>query len=129
MARRRRDGAVPLLSSQPSRSEAGSLWSTLTLGWMAPLLALGAQRQLQPEDMLLLDPQLDPQACGQELLAAWRAVRRAGCLRRRGRMAARQIAGIGKAHSATLPACRSARRTRATPRCCAACACCTGSRW
>jgi hypothetical protein len=41
------------------------------MGWLSPLLRTGSQRPLQAQDMLTLEPDLQPQVCGRQLYAAW----------------------------------------------------------
>ena len=48
-----------------------SLLSSLSFSWVNPLMRLGARRQLQPADLLLLDPLLEPAACADLLWLQW----------------------------------------------------------
>ncbi|GJP54811.1 hypothetical protein CLOM_g13850 [Closterium sp. NIES-68] len=54
------------------------LASNLTFSWVNPLVALGAQRQLSPRDLLPLPPDVEPQVCGQLLWSRWEEERAAG---------------------------------------------------
>lgn len=56
----------------------GSLSSRLWFGWVSPLMATGAARQLQPDDLLLLDSELQPRACSEALWQCWSQVRNQG---------------------------------------------------
>ena len=47
--------------------------SAATFAWVTPLLHRGASRErLEPGDLFVLPPALEPAACGQRLWAAWR---------------------------------------------------------
>eukprot|EP00850_Spirogloea_muscicola_P000055 SM000001S04457 [mRNA] locus=s1:278991:289139:+ [translate_table: standard] len=48
-----------------------SVWSQLTFSWVDPLLALGAERQLEFADLFELPETMQPQACGDRLWCLW----------------------------------------------------------
>lgn len=52
----------------------------LALGWVTPLMRLGAQRPLQQEDLLQLPPNLQPSEARQVLWSKWCQVCGSGLL-------------------------------------------------
>ncbi|GAQ86722.1 ABC transporter C family [Klebsormidium nitens] len=53
-----------------------AIWSALTFRWVDGLMALGASRQLEPEDLFPLEESLEPRVCCQRLWSAWAQERR-----------------------------------------------------
>eukprot|EP00198_Chlamydomonas_reinhardtii_P000502 XP_001689837.1 predicted protein [Chlamydomonas reinhardtii] len=56
---------------KPAAVSDNNVWSACWFSWVTPLMRHGSQAQLQAEDLLELDPSLQPSACGMELWRSW----------------------------------------------------------
>nr|ARO50105.1 multidrug resistance-associated protein [Yamagishiella unicocca] len=55
----------------PPRTIGHSKWDTCWFSWLTPLMQTGSSRQLQADDLLLLDPSMQPGRCGRRLWLNW----------------------------------------------------------
>ncbi|GFR50512.1 hypothetical protein Agub_g12778, partial [Astrephomene gubernaculifera] len=65
----------PATGDAPGREQiwtAGhGAWSSCWFSWVTPLMQTGSRRQLQSDDLLQLDPSLEPERCGRTLWLNW----------------------------------------------------------
>ncbi|GIM00922.1 hypothetical protein Vretimale_5804, partial [Volvox reticuliferus] len=55
----------------PACTAGHGWWGACWFTWVTPLMRTGSCRQLQPEDLLLLEPSLQPELCGRSLWLSW----------------------------------------------------------